>query len=547
MSRDGTTPRSPTASSAGSSSTSATPVRGRPAVRLDLFGAAVWLSETPSGDQLSPSLAWFAQLTQFAVRLVAARRLVPEVVDEGPFTVARWRPVLDDVHEQAIAHAAASAPPICRNGSSATTGDIVSALVDGLSRAVLHHAGWKPDLGRKRSVEIQAARGVFAALGKPDPVIRSGSDEFARAVAETASVLDRHRRRLAGEPVVRGRVRLTLPNDAHDPWLIDLELVDDADPGRWCTVADLQDESARALDLAGGSPARLGALREEAERLVTAVADAVPMLEEVGAPDHDGHVELDIDEADDFIEQAPLQLEQANIELIGPEHLVRAKVSVKGTAREGPTDDRRSRFGKEALVEWEAVIDETPISMADLERAEAAGVSLLRTGHRWVRIDTAALRKARKTLSEQVEEQSSISALELLRLMSGAGGDDDLPIELELADDLPTAPTIRRGCRRVVAPRTRRRSARRPAAGDDRGRRVRRRAAPLPAASPVVDAVPGPHRSRRLSRRRHGPRQDGHHVGPPARTAGAAPRGVSAQRRAQLGGRGAPVHPRAAP
>ncbi|MCB0968786.1 MAG: DEAD/DEAH box helicase, partial [Ilumatobacter sp.] len=389
-----------------------------------------------SGDQLSPSLAWFAQLTQFAVRLVAARRLVPEVVDEGPFTVARWRPVLDDVHEQAIAHAAASAPPICRNGSSATTGDIVSALVDGLSRAVLHHAGWKPDLGRKRSVEIQAARGVFAALGKPDPVIRSGSDEFARAVAETASVLDRHRRRLAGEPVVRGRVRLTLPNDARDPWLIDLELVDDADPGRWCTVADLQNESARALDLAGGSPSRLGALREEAVRLVTAVADAVPMLEEVGAPDHDGHVELDIEEADDFIEQAPLQLEQANIELIGPEHLVRAKVSVKGTAREGPTDDRRSRFGKEALVEWEAVIDETPISMADLERAEAAGVSLLRTGHRWVRIDTAALRKARKTLSEQVEEQSSISALELLRLMSGAGGDDDLPIELELADDL---------------------------------------------------------------------------------------------------------------
>ena len=32
-----------------------------PAVRLDPFGAAVWLSDTPAGDELSPSLAWFAE------------------------------------------------------------------------------------------------------------------------------------------------------------------------------------------------------------------------------------------------------------------------------------------------------------------------------------------------------------------------------------------------------------------------------------------------------------------------------------------------------
>ena len=38
-----------------------------------------------------PSLAWFACLTRAAVRVVGARRVVPAVVDEGPFTVARWR------------------------------------------------------------------------------------------------------------------------------------------------------------------------------------------------------------------------------------------------------------------------------------------------------------------------------------------------------------------------------------------------------------------------------------------------------------------------
>ena len=43
------------------------------------------------------------------------------------------------------------------------------------------------------------------------------------------------------------------------------------------------------------------ALHEEAERLVTAVSDAVPMLRQVAETDHDGHVELEIEEADEFM------------------------------------------------------------------------------------------------------------------------------------------------------------------------------------------------------------------------------------------------------
>ena len=104
--------------------------RSVPAVRLDPFGAAVWLSDTPTGSNLSPSLAWFAALTSFAVRLVGSRRVAPEVLEEGPFTVARWRPVLNPSHHDALAHAAASAPAICRNGTRSTTEQILSALVD---------------------------------------------------------------------------------------------------------------------------------------------------------------------------------------------------------------------------------------------------------------------------------------------------------------------------------------------------------------------------------------------------------------------------------
>ena len=60
----------------------------------------------------------------------------------------------------------------------------------------------------------------------------------------------------------------------------------------------------------------------------------------------------------------------------------------------------RQRFGVEAIVDWSAVIDDTPISDAELARVEAAGARLLHTGNRWVRIDPAGLRRARTVLSE---------------------------------------------------------------------------------------------------------------------------------------------------
>lgn len=408
--------------------------RSVPAVRLDPYGAAVWLSDTPDGNQLSPSLAWFAALTGFAMRLVGAGRVTPEVLDEGPFTVARWRPVLDTQHLDALAHAAASAPAICRNGTRATTEEILAALVDGLARAVLHHAGWRPELGHKRAVEVQAVRAVFASLAKPDPVVRSGSHDFHDALDELTRTLDRHRRRLGGEPVVCGRVRLTLPDDALDPWLIELELVDDADPGRWCTAADVWQQAPRAVDLAG-SAAQLATLQDEIEALVAAITPHVPGLGELADHAHPTSVELDLEQADEFLDIAPHELQRLGIELLGPEHLVRSKVTIRGTANAAPTDDRKSRFGKEALVEWKAIIDDTPISAADLARAEAAGTTLMRAGHRWVRIDPAGLRRARALLDDHLANKAHVGAIELLRLSAGGSSDGDTSVELVAGDE----------------------------------------------------------------------------------------------------------------
>jgi hypothetical protein len=403
--------------------------RSVPAVRLDAFGAAVWLSDTPHGDELSPSIAWFARLTRFAAHLVSAERVTPEVCQEGPFTVARWRPVLAPEHRDALAHAASLAPAVCRNGSGAGTDDILAALVDGLARAVLHHGGWKPELGRRRSLDVQALRAVFGALAKPDPVIRNGTDEYHVAVDELARALDRHRRRLDGEPVVRPRVRLTLPDDALDPWLVELELVDDADPGNWCTADDVWARAPRAVEVAGDER-RIAALEAEVVALAARVAPRVPGLAELAAQHEPGSVELDLEQADDFLDVAPHELQQLGVELLGPEHLVRAKLGIRGAARESPTDDRKGRLGKEALVAWQAVVDDTPLSDADLARIEAAGTTLLRAGHRWVRIDPDGLRRARTLLDEHLAQRSQVGAVELLRLSAGETSTDEITVEL---------------------------------------------------------------------------------------------------------------------
>lgn len=407
-----------------------------PAVVLDSFGASVWLSDLPDPELLSPSLAWFERLSSYAVRLVSAHRVRPAVVHEGPYRRARWVPVLADPEREALAHLAACAPSVCRNGSSSGTEDILAALVDGFARAVLQHGGWRPDLGRRRSPEIQSVRTVFSALAVEDAIVRDGSDEFESAIARLTAVLDRHGSHLDGEPVVRGRVRLTLPEDALDPWLVEFEIVHDVDPGRWCTLADVRTGAARAVDVAGGVE-HLDVLTRLCDELLAIVTDDVPTLARLGSVDGGGALELDLEMAEEFLDSAPYELERLDIELLGPEHLVRSSIRLRGTASAGPSDDRQRRFGKDALVSWEAVVDDTPLSPAELQRVEAAGSTLMRAGHRWVRIDPAGLRRARRFLDEQEASGSTADPVELLRWSAGIADGataDEVPIELVTAD-----------------------------------------------------------------------------------------------------------------
>src|SRR5690606_16756357 len=118
---------------------------------------------------------------------------------------------------------------------------------------------------------------------------------------------------------------------------------------------------------------------------------------------------------------------------------VRAKLAVRGTARGAPSSDGRpGRLGRDALVDWHALVDDLPMSAAELARVEAAGSTLMRAGHRWVRIDPAGVRRARKLLDEQIASRSNIDAIGVLQLAAGDTGESTVPVELT-TDDRPGA------------------------------------------------------------------------------------------------------------
>ncbi len=387
-------------------------------VQLDAIGATIWLSDLPAAEYVSDSVAWFARVSELARRTVASGRIVPVIADEGPFTVARWVYTPDGPDDRTVAdlldRLAASMPPVCTLGSSADVNRIFDRLVDGLARGFLAQSGWRPDLGKQRRPDLQVLRATFGALSKPDHVIRGNTDDFDAALDRLRDELDRHRRRAGGEPVVVPRLRLVVPDDPLEAWVVRLELVDDRDSSRWCTANDVWDRNATARDVAREErhlDLLAGTLNDTVARIAW-----IPGLADLALEHEPTTVELDLDVAEDFIDIAPTELERLGIELIGPERLVRTRVSVNGEATPAPADDRKKRFGHEALIDWKLVVGDEPISDAELARAAEAGATLLHTGHRWVRIDADELRRKRQRLTELQAEHSRVEPLELLRL-----------------------------------------------------------------------------------------------------------------------------------
>ena len=358
----------------------------------------------------------------------------------------------------------------------------------------------------RRSAPSPPRPGARSAAASPTPT----------SCAALATRFDRHRRRLRGEPVVVPQVRLVLPDDLLDDWEVRLELVDELDPGRWCTADDVWDRTAARRRGRRRRRRTSPAWPPRCWRSPRTLAECVEVAAELPTATEPSSLELDRrgGRAVPRAGAGRARRHAASTCSAPSASCAPASPSAGRPRRPTPADHGR-RFGREAIVDWRLVVadDDGPAAITDAElaRAERDGATLLHTGQRWVRIDPAAMRRARERLDEHRREHAVVDAVTLLRL----AGDGEVD-----AGDAP--PSARSWTDELLAGLPDERLERGARAG-----RLHRRAAAVPAARPRLAALPRAPRPRRLPRRRHGPRQDGRRRSPtsstgPARTSSCA-------------------------
>ena len=374
------------------------------------------------GSDAGASVGWLGAAYSVAIRLVTAGRVLPHLTDTGlGWWVARWKPLRADLAGP-VAELAATQPPVVAVASpgfspAELTIVIIESFVDQTARLLLAGAGWHPPVTDTRRVTARATRAAARALSAPAGEFRV-DPELGESLDDLAAMFDQAIRRAEGEPVVRARLRLALPDEPQGEWPLSLELVDPDDRGRWCTADDVAAGSPAALRLAGD--ARF--LPMLGDYLATAHVDIemlAPWLTGWLADPREG---IDLDAAAATLEAVD-SLAAVDIELLTPERLTRRTATTKGVAQ--PKDAGPGRFSASAIVDWTVVVDDTPVDEALLERAAASGAGLININGRWVRLDRTEARRALANLAEHRRDHGELSTLELLRLAAELAAEEE--------------------------------------------------------------------------------------------------------------------------
>ena len=426
------------------------------AVPLAALDALADLGTVDEGMQ--PSVAWCAALHDYARRIVRSARVVPHLEPHAELPPQRdgarwwrvtWVPLAVDLHAARALLGSAPRAVLSAAGPHAEPRWILAAMVDRIARASLGAAGWYTTLPEIRSSTARAVRLVGRSLAA-ESALFSVPPELSDAVDTLAAEFSDLQRRANGEPVVRLRLRLSTPtgsvdhdtvsasddpvaaeNSAADDsadydgasgWPLNAEVVDVDDRSRWCDVRALAEHLPAGIDVARGAHHAPAVLAQVESVLHTLAGDQPELAMWVGAV-LGGSTSLcvDIDAASAVLDGVD-SLAERGIEIIVPERLVRGAAVARGMARpaeQGAGAAGRSgmaRFGARSLVEWQVVVDDTPVSEEALRRAAAGGASLIESGGRWVQIDRADAERALIRLAEHRLQHSDLSPLELIEL-----------------------------------------------------------------------------------------------------------------------------------
>ena len=332
---------------------------------IPMVDAIPWFASLKDNATASATIHAWATIIKASVALVARGRVVAGITPNGLDT---WRiGRLDSADEAWLASAIASFPARAHALAGSTTGPIVLSSAEVAIRACMDAVA---DTVVRAGGTIDAvAHPAYAGTGH---VAHGGMTEW-----------------LGGDLLGLGKgshlgLRLTPPPEPDAPLVAVLQLRSEADPSMVTDAANLWTAPAEVRARLGAAP---GDEIRDAVRRGAAVWSPLTRLVGDSRPER---LHLTDEEASDLVGPAGTSLAGEGIEVLWPAVMSGAIVRCRAVlGSSSPERDRSRALDLDALLDfrWKVVIDDEPLTAAEIHQLAHAERPLIKLRGRWIVVD----------------------------------------------------------------------------------------------------------------------------------------------------------------
>lgn len=391
------------------------------------------LDEPVAGVRYAESVTYFADIADFARKLVARGRILPALgVDEhGP--VAFWRPVVQGADVVKLSAIIAAMPPVCRAESETAGADelVTSALVafvDELARsAVPAAAEWLPPRRGRRPKRPAVEEEWLTALTAPDGRFDAdldGLDTLAAALAPWDEI------GIEEPGPARAVFRLSDVDGDTAGWRLEFLLQSVADPSLLVSAEQAWDDDGSLRRWLDRPEELLLAELGRAVRIYPDLVDGLRMARPSG-------LDLDVDGAYRFLSDVAPLLDDAGFGVLLPSWWDRRRKLGLAVSASTPVDgvvESAAKFGREQLVDfrWELAVGDDTLTEDEINALSQTKAPLIRLRGQWVAVDPEQLRRGLEFLAANPAGQAGTA--EILALAANQTTDTPLEVTSVRAD-----------------------------------------------------------------------------------------------------------------
>ncbi len=373
-----------------------------PVVRLSAAPALTALTELVADIRYGASIAYYADLAEFAQDLAARGRVLPTVAVGERGSAALWRPVLTGQDLVVANSFVAALPPVCRAYQPDCDPDtlVMSALcglVDAAVRGALPPAAdLLPARRGRRPRRVPTAEAWLESLTDADGRFDADTDDIAELADHLAS-WDEIGSGAAGPATATFRLSENDDDGEQGGWRLEFMLQSMADPSLLVSAESIWDHDGglgRWLD----RPQEL--LLAELGRAVRVYPELGPGLR-TACP---SGMDLDTDGAYRFLSDIAPMLDDAGFGVLLPSWWDRHRKVGLAVSAGTPVDgvvEGASRFGREQLVDfrWDLAVGDDVLTEEEIAALADAKASLIRLRGQWVAVDHEQLRRGLEFLA----------------------------------------------------------------------------------------------------------------------------------------------------